>query len=145
MKNPSLADLLKKGDVRPFPAGKSEVEALLKLAGRDLVVAEELLKNNRLDWSLAVSYNCVLQTSRAWLFFKGYRPSYGEGHSVVIQFAMATLEQAFGKEIEVLDSLRTKRHAVVYEAEGETTEYEAGYALKLAKKFLEFMKKKIGE
>ena len=58
---------------------------------------------------------------------------------------MATLEQAFGKEIEVLDSLRTKRHAVVYEAEGETTEYEAGYALKLAKKFLEFMKKKIGE
>lgn len=138
----TLSELLKKGDVKQFKPSPSEVKALLELAERDLKRAEKDLSDKDLDWSLAVSYNAVLQAARAWMFFKGYRPAYGESHLAVIQFAIATLEESFGKEVRVLDNLRKKRHAAVYEKAGEVTEFEAKYALKTAKKFVEFIKRK---
>ncbi len=139
----ALSDLIKRGDIKPFKAARSEVLDLIALAERDLLQSRQNLAEGSFDWSLVVSYNCILQTARAWVFFKGFRPAFGEGHVPVISFAISTLESSFGKEITVLDRLRSKRHAAVYEKAGETTEFEAKYALALAEKFLLFVKQKI--
>ena len=144
LKTLSLAELLKRGDVKPFKASGEEVKALLALAERDLRIAEKILADGEQDWSLAISYNSVLQAARSWMLFKGYRPAFGEGHLPVLQFAVATLEESFGKEIFVLDNLRKKRHAAVYEAAGSVSEFEANHAFKTAKDFFHFVKQKIG-
>jgi hypothetical protein len=70
---------------------------LIALAERDLLQSQRNLAECSFDWSLAVSYNCILQTARAWMFFKGFRPAFGEGHVPVISFAISTLESSFGK------------------------------------------------
>ena len=144
MKIPTLDELISRGDIKPFQPQKEEIASLLKIAERDLKVAEKIFSSHSLDWSLAISYNCVLQAARAWMMFKGFRPSYGEGHTMVIHFAINTLEHSFGREIDSLDSLRKKRHTTVYEVAGAVTEYEATFALKIAKRFIEFIKKKTG-
>lgn len=139
----TLSELIKRGDIKPFEASKGEIAGLLGIAERDLKQSRRNLADGSFDWSLAVSYNCIFQAARAWMYFKGYRPALGEGHVPVIKFAIATLEGSFGKDIVWIDRLRSKRHATIYEVAGETTEYEAKYALDFAVRFLEFVKKKI--
>ncbi len=140
--SPSLAELVKRGDVKPFNADPTEVASLIEIAERDVKRAQKNLEEGDLDWALAVAYNALLQAARAWMFFKGYRPAFGEGHVVVTRFATATLEKSFGEEIFVLDVLRRKRHAAVYERAGSVTEFEAKHAIETAKRFVSFVKEK---
>jgi uncharacterized protein (UPF0332 family) len=137
-----LSELVKRGDVKPFKAEEGEVEALIEIAERDLKRAKRNFEDGDLDWTLAVAYNALLQAARAWMLFEGYRPALGEGHAVVVRFAIATLEQSFGEDVRVLDALRKKRHAAVYERAGGVTEFEAKHALGVAQKFVEFVKMK---
>jgi uncharacterized protein (UPF0332 family) len=142
--SPSLAELIKRGDVKPFKAEPTEVASLIEIAERDLKRAQRDFDEDDLDWTLAVSYNALLQAARAWMFFKGYRPSFGEGHLIIIHFAVATLEKSFGDEILVLDVLRKKRHVAIYEHAGSVTEFEAKHAIETAKRFVAFVKEKTG-
>jgi len=78
--------------------------------------AKTLIENGKLDWSLAISYNGMLQAGRALMFERGYRPSSAEGHAAVVKFFHASI----GKDISdrmvmALNGLRKKRHRIVYE------------------------------
>ena len=126
---PSLAEMVKRGDVRPFDADREEITALIEIAERDLKRAQRDFEEGDLDWALSVAYNALLQTARAWMFFRGYRPGLDEGHAVVVHFAVATLEKSFGDEILILDVLRKKRRTAIYEHVGRVTEFEAKHAI----------------
>jgi uncharacterized protein (UPF0332 family) len=141
---PSLAELVKRGDVKPFNPDREEITRLMGLAERDLKSAQNNFDISDFDWALSIAYNALLQAARAWMFFKGYRPSFGEGHAVVVHFAVATLEKSFGDEILLLDVLRKKRRAAVYEHVGSATEFEAEHAIETAKRFVAFVKEKTG-
>ena len=114
----------------------------IKRAYRDIDTARTLIANEKLDWSLAVSYNAMLLTGRALMFDKGYRPSSTEGHAAVVKFLQALLgAEASDRMIMVMDGMRKKRHRIVYEEMDIVSEDEAEQGVRWAEEFV----KKIDE
>ncbi len=65
--------LIKQGRIKAYKTSEKEIQSLLKLAQRDLSTAESIVEVNP-DWSYNISYNAILQSSRALMLRKGYRP-----------------------------------------------------------------------
>ena len=57
------------------------VDNAVHLANRDLKTAEHVLNDGDYDWSLAISYNAMLQAGRALMFSEGVRPRGRAGTS----------------------------------------------------------------
>ena len=111
--------------------------ASLRRARRDADTAKTLLDANRQDWSLAVSYNAMLQAGRALMFERGYRPSSAEGHVAVVKFLQASFRGRVGdRMIIVFDGMRKKRHRVVYEEADIVSRDEAEQGLGWAREFV---------
>lgn len=134
-----LSDFLKKGKIEKIPVDANQIGNLLGIAKRDVDVAEHLLSVNS-DASFMHSYNAILQSARALMFSKGYRPVEDE-HKTTIDFTGAVFPNI--EYLVVLDRFRRKRHIVTYDEANQTTEYEAKHALKIAKEFFSFAKSKI--
>jgi hypothetical protein len=63
------------------------------------------------NWAFAITYNAILQTSRAYMFFKGYRPAPKQGHKN--NFALSCCSLWAGDYRDVITSfnrLRMKRN-----------------------------------
>ena len=133
----SLEELLRSRIVmRIRPDNRLALSSLAR-ARRDIDTARTLIENERLDWSLAVSYNSMLLAGRALMFSRGYRPSSTEGHVAVVKFLQASLEtEVSDRMIMVLNGMRKKRHRVVYEEMDIVSEDEAEQALKWAEEFV---------
>ena len=138
----SLERLLRSRIIRRISPNHGLAVTSLRRARRDLDTAKALLRENRFDWSLAISYNAMLQAGRALMFGRGYRPSSTEGHVAVVNF----LRVSVGKEINdkmvlVLDRMRKKRHRVVYGEIDVISEGEAAQSLKWAQEFVNKIEK----
>jgi uncharacterized protein (UPF0332 family) len=116
-----------------LPADKNKVEDALNLAKRDITVAKALLREND-DWAFSIAYNAMLQALRALMFSKGYRPSGRNQHISVVRFAELFLRK---EEVVVLDRMRRKRHATVYDTAGTISETEAENAVERAKNLVQ--------
>jgi len=75
-------ELLNRGRIRPYAASGKEIESLLSIAKRDLSTSEAILSEDP-DWSYNIAYNAILQSSRALMLSKGFRPR-GEGQHVTV-------------------------------------------------------------
>jgi len=133
----SLEELLRDRIIRKTrPDRKLAVNSLTR-ARRDIDTARTLISHGKLDWSLAVSYNAMLQAGRALMFGQGYIPSSKEGHVAVVKFLRASLGAEIGDRMAmVLNGMRKKRHRIVYEEMDIVSEDEAGQALKWAEEFV---------
>ena len=114
------------------------IKTTLELAKRDLEVSEKLLQGKSLDWCLSISYNSMLQTGRALMFSKGFRPKGQNKHVAVVKF----VEKEFGKQLAdtilfIFDKTRKRRHSAVYDQPGTVSLTEAKNTIKIAKEFLE--------
>ena len=130
MKRVSLEDLLRSRVIRKTRPNHALALTSLRPAQRDIDTAKALVENERFDWSLAISYNAMLQAGRALMFERGYRPSITGSHVAVVKF----LRISFGKEVSnrmimFLNSMRKKRHRVVYEEMDIVSMSEAERAL----------------
>jgi len=103
-------------------ASAQETSDLLDAAARDLADAKKDLSPS---WRLAIAYNAALRLCTAVLQTAGYRASRNQKHYRTI----AALPLVLGVEAQeiarFLDSCRTKRHEVTYEALSAVTESEA--------------------
>lgn len=88
------------------------------------------------DWSFSISYNAILQASRAFMFHSGYRPASFEAHKTILQFMKIALGRPFEETISYLDRKRKKRHTAVYGQVGIVSEKEAREFLKIAKDYV---------
>ena len=140
----NLAELKKSGKIREIPVDKIQIENLIKVARRDLEVAEGLFKNN-FDWCYVASYNCMLQISRALMFSYGYTTHEEEHHKTVVEFARAILEEKENETTATFDRMRRKRHDLTYDEAGLVSEYETKHALETARRYLEIIEKRINE
>jgi len=133
----SLEELLRSRTVtRIRPDNRLALSSLAR-ARRDIDTARTLIENERLDWSLAVSYNAMLLAGRALMFSRGYRPSSTEGHAAVVKFLRASLgANVSDKMIMTFDSMRKKRHRILYEEMDIVSKNEAEQALKWAEEFI---------
>ena len=136
--------LSNEGRIKKFNATESEVHALLELAARDLSVSESLIDDNP-DWAYNISYNAMLQSSRAYMLHQGYRARGSGHHATVVQF----MEEAIGQEhqdyIILFDQMRRKSHRLVYDATNLVGESEAKEALGIAKEYVSLISKFVRE
>jgi len=139
-----LSKLKSSGHIREIPIDKKQIDDLIKLAKRDLKVAEKLISDN-LDWSFIVSYNSMLQISRAFMYSYGYTTSEEEHHKTVIEFLRAIIGEKEKDLTNTLDRMRRKRHEVTYDESDIVSDFEAKVALEMAKKCMEILEKRIKE
>ena len=77
--------LIKQGRMTAYTSSGKEIENLLEIAKRDLSTAKSMVEIDP-DWSYKISYNAMLQSSRALMLRKGYRPRGSSQHATVVQF-----------------------------------------------------------
>ena len=116
----------------------------LNRAQRDIGTSKTLIENKRYDWSLAISYNAMLQAGRALMFERGYRPSSVDGHVTVVKFLRAVLGgQASDRIILVFNGMRKKRHRILYEEMDIVSQNEAKRSVEWAQEFVRTVEKNV--
>jgi uncharacterized protein (UPF0332 family) len=117
---PTLQQLLAKGRLQQQPTQPSEIEALLKVAERDLSDARQGSISD--DRRFATAYNAALQLATVVVRAEGYR-TRGSGHHVV---TIATLPLILGPDLsetaDYLDACRSRRNTVDYDGIGIASE-----------------------
>ena len=131
--------LISKGKIKPYPSRPIEIKHLIEVAERDLTAANHNLQDNP-DWAYSMAYNAVLQTSRALMLSKGYRPRGAEQHATVVSFVREMLGNSFTDQIDLFDQMRRKRHRILYEIAGSVSTSEAEQALSFAIEFVKTIK-----
>jgi uncharacterized protein (UPF0332 family) len=131
----SYESLLRRGKIVPYQASMQEVRSLLDVAKRDLRTAEQTLDID-IDWCYTITYNAILQASRALMFSHGYRPRGGQQHLTVVQFLREALGDKGDREVSLFDQMRRKRHRAIYERVGLVGQNEVDDALDFARKFV---------
>jgi len=138
----SLDELLRSRVIRKIRPNPELAINTVRRANRDIDTAKMLISNKKFDWSLAVAYNAMLTAGRALMFDRGYRPSSMEGHIAVVKFLRISLRiDVSDRMVMVMDSMRKKRHRIVYEEMDIVSEVEAEQAVRWAEEFV----KKIDE
>ena len=136
-------ELENKGLITSYKAPQEQIEKEIKLAKRDLRVAQKNLKEDY-DWAFAIAYNAVLQAGRALMLMTGYRPRGEHQHKTVLRFVELALGKDFSEKARFLDMMRIKRHRVIYDEPELISEAEAKHAIKIAADFVEMISRKLG-
>ena len=132
-------DLENKNLIISYKAPQEQIEKEMKLAQRDLKVAKKNL-NEDYDWAFAIAYNAVLQAGRALMLSKGYRPRGEHQHKTVLKFIELSLGKDFEQKARFLDTMRSKRHRVIYDEPELISESEAKFAIQIAQEFVKLVK-----
>lgn len=140
----SINRLVEEGSIHPFNATSAEIARAMEIARRDLALAENIIGES-LDWSYFIAYNAVLQASRAFMFYQGYRPASFESYKAVFEFMRLTIEDSMKNTMDYFDRVRNKRHRTVYDETGLITEVEAKQLLKKAGEFIVYIEGKLKE
>ena len=138
-----IDDLLRKRKIHPHRASQEEIERLLQLADRDIRMARLTMAEDW-DWGFAIAYNAVLQSARAYMYSRGYRPAAEQGHKNTFAFMRAALGKDLASTIGYFDRMRKKRNQAIYDVAGLITEKEARSILENAIGFVEIVKAQLG-
>ena len=136
-----LDELERRGHIKRLPIDVKKTGDSLNLAKRDVNVAKGVLEEN-CDWAFAIAYNAMLQAVRALMFSKGFRPTGSNQHIAVIRFAELFMKE---EDVIILDRMRRKRHATIYDTAGTISEIEAENIVKRAEKLVREIVKMIGD
>lgn len=128
----TLDELEREGYIKRLSVDKKKVEDAFNLAKRDIKVAKSVLREDD-DWAFSIAYNAMLQAIRALMFSKGYRPSGRNQHISVVRFAELFFKR---EDVIVLDRMRRKRHATIYDTAGTISIREAENAVERAEKLV---------
>ena len=135
----NLNDLEREGYIKKLPVDKRKIQDALTLAKRDIKTAKTMLQQD-MDWAFSIAYNSMLQTLRAFMFSKGYRPSGSNQHISVVRFSELFLDE---ETIIIFDRMRRKRHTTIYDTAGTISERDAEHAVKTAEALLKKIEEKI--
>ena len=137
-----LEKLLKEGQVHKEKISPKEIRQALDRADRDLKTARKIMVEDR-DWGFAVTYNAILQASRAYMFAQGYRPAHSEGHKNTFTFMKIILGKECEDLIAYFDRMRNKRNQAIYDVAGLITETEAKNLFAKATEFVKLIRGKL--
>ena len=137
----SLEKLLKNRLIAKITSSPEQVDEVFKVAERDLNAARNSLREGDFDWALAIAYNSMLQAGRALMLKRGYRPMGEFKHVAVVEFIKVEFSDELSRKLAfAFNNIRRKRHRVVYEQAGTTTEREALEIICLAEEFVNRVK-----
>lgn len=135
----TLNDLELEGFIKKLSVDVRKVNDALNLAKRDINTAKTILGQD-CDWAFSIAYNAMLQTIRALMFSKGYRPSGNNQHISVVRFAEIFLDEEI---VIVFDRMRRKRHSTIYDTAGTISRKEAENAVDTAERLIQEIEKMI--
>ncbi len=135
-------ELLKSGRIRKERISRREVDRALGRAERDLKTARSVMPSDW-DWGFAITYNAILQASRAYMFAQGYRPASTEGHKNTFAFMRVAMGKEYEDMMSYFDRMRSKRNQAIYDVAGLITETEARNLFKTATKFVALIRKRL--
>jgi len=69
-----IDELLRKRKIRRHKASPEEIGRILELADRDIRMARLTMAEDW-DWAFSIAYNAVLQSARAYMYSRGFRPA----------------------------------------------------------------------
>jgi uncharacterized protein (UPF0332 family) len=146
----SLEKLLRDRMISRVVSNPQQVSEVFRVAERDLVAARNSLREGDFDWALAIAYNSMLQAGRALMLKRGFRPVGEFKHVAVVEFVKVEFsDELSGRLAFAFGKIRRKRHRVVYEEAGVTTEREASEVIGLAEEFVDrvrvILKGNVGE
>ncbi|MDP8214856.1 MAG: HEPN domain-containing protein [Candidatus Euphemobacter frigidus] len=136
-------DLLKAARIRKEKVSRTEVIRALARSERDLKTARKIMAEDW-DWGFAVTYNAVLQASRAYMFSQGYRPASAQGHKNTFAFMAIAMGKDYEDLITYFDRMRNKRNRAIYDVAGLITETEARNLFKRATEFVALIRDRLG-
>jgi uncharacterized protein (UPF0332 family) len=139
-----IDELLKKRRIRRHRASDEELQRLLELADRDIRMARLIMAEDW-DWAFSIAYNAVLQSARAYMYSRGFRPAAEQGHKNTFAFMRAALGEELASTIGYFDRMRKKRNQAIYDVAGLITEKEARAILKNAITFVDIVKKQVSQ
>lgn len=128
--------LIKSGQLTPYKSTKNEIIQLMRIAGRDIKAAKRNLVDDP-DWAYNMSYNALLQASRALIMHEGYRTRGGEQHHAVVIFIREKLGEKFSDQVALFDQMRRKRHRLIYETTGIVSKDEVKSMITFCEQFIE--------
>lgn len=136
-----IKKLIESGLLRRIPSSKQKAGESIKASEDWIKESEQNLRNNSLKSCILTSYLAMFHCGRAILFLDGYRE---KSHFAVARY----LEERYVKKklldekwIKLLDHYREKRHQDQYNLSFVVTKKETEEALKIAKDFINEIKK----
>ncbi len=135
----TLDQLEKEGFIKKLPVDARKVRDALLLAQRDITTAKNLLYQDS-DWAFNIAYNAILQTLRALMFSKGYRPDGSNQHISVVRFVELYIDRDV---VIIFDRMRRKRHSSIYDTAGTISSNEAKTAIKTAEEIFNYIQERI--
>lgn len=119
----NLSDLLSKGLVEKFQSDPAQIKNEMEIAKNDLASAKKMLTIHEWNWAHNAAYNAMLQTGRALMFSKGYRPKSLEHHVAVVSFMEAVYSAKFSSEVlQSFGKARLRRSESMYDRAGSISE-----------------------
>ena len=115
-------------------ASKDELADLIRIADRDLRLAEKLNDDN--DWQFAIAYNAVLQLATILIRASGYRVNTKTSHHwVTLTVFPEFLGETFRKTSDYFNECRVKRNSAEYKISGDISLKDALHLIHEAKIF----------
>ena len=138
-----MHDLEQAGLIKRVPPSRGEALEQLALGRRDLRVALNTLVTDA-DWAFAIAYDAGLHACLSLMVADGWRPRAFDRHRTAIQYALMSVP-GLEPELLALDSIRQKRHRVIYERAGLVGPSEAREVVRLAEALLDAVAGRLGE
>jgi uncharacterized protein (UPF0332 family) len=137
-----VEDLLESGRIRRERVSPAEIHRALERAERDLKTARMVMAQDW-DWGFAITYDAILQASRAYMFSQGYRPAAAQGHKNTFAFMLRTMGKDYEDLMTYFDRMRNKRNQAIYDVAGLITETEARNLFTKATEFVELIRDRL--
>ncbi len=126
------------GSLQRHTSSPEEIADLLSVVERDIAAAQTPGLSD--DWKLAIAYNAALQAAKAALAAAGFRVSPSEkGHHYRLVESLRYTVEAPGRDVDLLQRMKKKRHVSDYEVAGAVSEQEAREMHELALRIRELV------
>jgi hypothetical protein len=118
----SLETWVKAGWLRAFTPTKAQIAAIFSVVDRDLADSQRDLSP---DGRFNIAYNAALQLCAIALLAEGWKPDKLNAHHRTISALPHIMGKHWQDQADYLDSCRSKRNGLEYDAAGRVSSSEA--------------------
>lgn len=134
-----IKEYLERGLLKEQEVSFDSIEKYILRAEKEIKAAEA---NLAIDEGVAytTAYSAMLHAGRALMLLKGFRPSDGNQHKTVVEFAGFILGKEFKTLVQHFDKIRKKRNIFIYEVNISFSDTEVINAIKKAAELVGIIK-----
>jgi hypothetical protein len=126
--------------LKPHTVDWAQIERFLTSADKKLTTARKILAFDE-EASLQQAYEAMLKASLGLMFSHGFRARSQPGHHIaIIDFVRSRIDKKHAGLLVVLDRLRRKRNAALYDDTGFVSHHDAEQALQSAGDYLKVIR-----